>query len=135
MKRKGKGGGRRGQRDSATLTHCKHNEDIQPVGGRIQATFRDKMTKKREEFKKTTADGQPSTADKHVPLAISVYHEDYASSLNVQGEPGTRQAQQNIMYQPPPYESDPEKRKMLYMYRSSEITGPNMPYIPMTLQQ
>ena len=56
MKGKVKGGSG-GSGESLGLTPCKYNEDIQPVGGRIQAKYRDEIKNKLEEIQEATLGG------------------------------------------------------------------------------
>ena len=147
MKGKGKGGGGGSGDGPGGLTPCKYNEDIQPVGGRVQAKYRDEMNSKREEIQEATMGGigpanttAPATTaateggEEQIPLGKSVYVEDYTNELALDAE--KERVQQNLgktVYEMP-YDPDFHRRGKLYMYRSSEISGPNMPFVPPVMQ-
>ena len=148
LKGKGKGGAGGSGDGQGGLTPCKYNEDIQPVGGRTQANYRDEMNSKREEIQEATMGGTgianataPATTtateggeDTQIPLGKSVYVEDYTNELALDAE--KQRVQQNLEKTAfeMPYDPDFYKRGMLYMYRSSEISGPNMPFVPPVMQ-
>ena len=143
MKGKGKGGSG-GSGDNPGLTPCKYNEDIQPVGGRIQAKYRDEMKSKLEEIQEATVGGTHTAnttapiatsgtegGDEQIPLGKSVYVEDYT---NVDAEKQKMQQNSQKIVYGMPYDPDFHRRGMLYMYKSSEISGPNMPFVPRVMQ-
>ena len=145
MKGKGKGGGGSGEGGPQGLTPCKYNENVQPVGGRAQANYRQEMNTMREEILEATMGGTKarsakSTAEgeEYLSLGKSVYVEDYSNEITLETEKQhAMQAQQKTVYEIP-YAADIPGRRALYMYRSSEIKGPNMPFVPpvtMQLQQ
>ena len=111
------------------LTPCKYNEDIQPVGGRVQAKYRDEMNSKREEIQEATMAGlvpanitAPATTtatendEEQIPLGKSVYVEDYTNELALDAE--KERVQQNLgktVYEMP-YDPDFHRRgKAVYV--------------------
>ena len=73
-KKRGSGGGDRG---SFALIPCKYNEDIQPVGGRVQSKIRDEVIQKREEEKYASLNKGPYPVAKQDPESKSIYIDDY----------------------------------------------------------
>ncbi len=148
MKSKSKGGGGSGgaggEGGPEGLTPCKYNEDIQPVGGRVQAKYRDQINEQREELKNSMTGGRapadcpepgqanPDPDDEYFPLGLSVYDEDYTNEMNISKarwlKPAGGEAAREP-YIPPPFQPD------LYMFRSSEIKAPNLPFVPQSMRQ
>ena len=71
VKGKGKGGGGGNGGGPSALTPCRHNEDVQPVGGRTQAKFREEMLRKRKEVRESALNtgSYPRAAEESFPVS------------------------------------------------------------------
>ena len=144
MKGKGKGGGRGNGGGPSALIPCRHNEDVQPVGGRTQAKFREEMLQKRQAAREVAlhTGSYPRAAEESFP--VTAYDGDYVCSQINASEQGTHRVQptwrdpnmtaptrvaNSTLYEPA--DRDPRKRKQLYMYTTTQIHAPNSPYAPL----
>ena len=80
MKGKGKGGGGGNGGGPSALTLCRHNEDVQPVGGRTRAKFCEEMLQKRKEVRELALNtgSYPRATEESFP--VSAYDGDYVCS-------------------------------------------------------
>ncbi len=145
-KGRGGGGGAGGKGGPPGLTPCKYTEDIQPVGGRVQAKFRAEVIRKRQEAKEAANtrpypvkdEGFPTTAYDGDYVAGKVDGPDYGANRT---QPKWRDANANAACGPirvedatanEVSEGDAKKRKQLYTYQSTRDNAPTSGYVPIT---
>ena len=146
MKGKGKGGAGGGKGGPEGLTPCRHNEDVQPVGGKVQARFRDEMLKRKSAARAATLRTEEYPRAAEEPYPVTAYDGDFICSQVNASEQGTHRVQpkwrdpnmtaptrvdSSTLYEPA--DRDPKKRKQLYMYKSTQMHMPNSPYAPLAV--
>ncbi len=133
----GGGGGAGGAGEG--LTPCKHNEDVQPVGGRVQAKYREQMIEKMHAKKQLELDeaAAPFPHAKQEPFPSTAYDGDYARGeagaagdqrvqpkwrdANAPPSAGTQASSANPATRA---EGDFKKRRQTHVYQTTQDNAP-----------